>query len=197
MEKTIAQQRSVQAPQKHLHERGEDALNVSSAYPEKETPPRAWRRPTPHAYSRKQKRNTSTSVEKTSSDCLERRLRQKHLHERGEDQSNLVHLQDCKETPPRAWRRLLVICLCLRWRRNTSTSVEKTNKVSNGAATNQKHLHERGEDASQLEPQQKPMETPPRAWRRQNVSYETSCLQRNTSTSVEKTSLKSARSAES
>ena len=49
---------------------------------------------------------------------------------------------------------------------NTSTSVEKTHPLFCQYLKIEKHLHERGEDASCGKVQDQTTETPPRAWRR-------------------------------
>jgi len=61
-------QRSVQSPslEKHPHERGEDTSEKPSKLAKLETPPRAWGRLKRCPYYSKVKRNTPTSVGKTT-----------------------------------------------------------------------------------------------------------------------------------
>jgi len=65
VEKTTPRPRLGRLGKKHLHGRGEDVMSVSSTLIEKETPPRAWRRPQPVDHLSRNVRNTSTGVEKT------------------------------------------------------------------------------------------------------------------------------------
>ena len=53
----------------------------------------------------------------------------KHLHERGEDRVWVQIVPAKFETPPRAWRRPSMPSCAEGTVRNTSTSVEKTNKL--------------------------------------------------------------------
>ena len=98
------------------------------------------------------------------------------------------------ETPPRAWRRPEAHAWAMDKPRNTSTSVEKTSVVSSIININEKHLHERGEDRFHPTAPGAYRETPPRAWRRHGLALQIASASRNTSTSVEKTRVPSARS---
>ena len=91
------------------------------------------------------------------------------------------------ETPPRAWRRPKPHSKNRFFRRNTSTSVEKTVPATACWKKRWKHLHERGEDDSGSESLVIFIETPPRAWRRLWLRMFLHGQARNTSTSVEKT----------
>ena len=73
--------------------------------------------------------------------------------------------------------------------RNTSTSVEKTQTKQIKKSKKKKHLHERGEDSIFELEWVAAVETPPRAWRRPLSDTFWLDWLRNTSTSVEKTSL--------
>ena len=98
---------------------------------------------------------------------VSRATTEKHLHGRGEDLSQATVRSQCKETPPRAWRRPqneVVEAVC---RGNTSTDVEKT---TNAVLM----VHSFGE-------------TPPRTWRRPPLLRLGTRWRGNTSTDVEKT----------
>ena len=138
-----------------------------------ETPPRAWRRPLGTPMELQLMGNTSTSVEKTFVPCINNCKNGKHLHERGEDKPFDNFCQRFRETPPRAWRRLLRHLLQVRPFGNTSTSVEKTCMSNTRSRSRRKHLHERGEDDSTGAVDIFDRETPPRAWRRLSVHNET------------------------
>ena len=91
------------------------------------------------------------------------------------------------ETPPRAWRRPDRRMGDFGQSRNTSTGVEKTPGRPEDADEAEKHLHGRGEDRTGRNYHSFPLETPPRAWRRQNSSDRACRRTGNTSTGVEKT----------
>ena len=139
---------------KHLHERGEDANGAQYRRRGLETPPRAWRRPRGLYPVGVNKRNTSTSVEKTPTKHGGNANLRKHLHERGEDVNNLADSDCILETPPRAWRRLVKNLRFPLDSGNTSTSVEKTQLLSDTIARCGKHLHERGEDNEATSPRE-------------------------------------------
>ena len=73
-------------------------------------------------------------------------VRQKHLHERGEDSRSVQLARMGLETPPRAWRRRKCFIYAVFGIGNTSTSVEKTIITEFVKIVKEKHLHERGED---------------------------------------------------
>ena len=91
------------------------------------------------------------------------------------------------ETPPRTWRRRsrghfrYLAC------GNTSTDVEKTSIIAGAVGEHQKHLHGRGEDESLPGVMSRPIETPPRTWRRRDRGRQGELHPGNTSTDVEKT----------
>ncbi len=70
-----------------------------------ETPPRAWGRRKCDPSTWGHRGNTPTSVGKTRIVSLSRYSRQKHPHERGEDEARKVEIVCFIETPPRAWGR--------------------------------------------------------------------------------------------
>ena len=146
MEKTTFTNLMMSGSEKHLHGRGEDTLFSSLFSPLKETPPRTWRRLNGLLFSILRKGNTSTDVEKTRIGSERNGWGEKHLHGRGED--GPVHTDKfCDlETPPRTWRRPLLIRIRLLLMRNTSTDVEKTETGVTHRITIRKHLHGRGED---------------------------------------------------
>ena len=75
-------------------------------------------------------------------------ISQKHPHERGEDLERAVLTDLTKETPPRAWGRLLLDQLEMEQGGNTPTSVGKTTIRPRPNASMKKHPHERGEDVN-------------------------------------------------
>ena len=174
----------------------------------RETPPRTWRRLIQQTEDAINDRNTSTDVEKTNHAVLRRPRREKHLHGRGEDHlaaenradrvgntstdvEKTVKAKVCAdmypETPPRTWRRRIILFPCVLFRRNTSTDVEKTAFDQQSVRQIEKHLHGRGEDISVLLMVLSYGETPPRTWRRLDLSVDLLFDCRNTSTDVEKT----------
>ena len=126
--------------------RGEDVRTREKTLPETETPPRAWgrldslKRPDsavetpPRAWGRPMLpinnelvlRNTPTCVGKTWPVLKPRVLKWKHPHVRGEDSDPTVQVPFSKETPPRAWGRLMCVLIVTHLCRNTPTCVGKT-----------------------------------------------------------------------
>ena len=151
---------------KHPHERGEDRSLYGSRYTEFETPPRAWGRPISQPVEAGLVRNTPTSVGKTPDAGRPSRLWQKHPHERGEDTSSAKPLPSSVETPPRAWGRRALLPTSPPRKRNTPTSVGKTNGLRWRKLPRRKHPHERGEDWKIETLILSATETPPRAWGR-------------------------------
>ena len=76
---------SVAYQKKHPHERGEDAMRRVWRAEARETPPRAWGRPSNNPETRLVTGNTPTSVGKTRVNQVDDKLYRKHPHERGED----------------------------------------------------------------------------------------------------------------
>ena len=93
------------ANKKHPHGRGEDAPHLPSWKTWKETPPRAWGRPSEDAVSYSLIRNTPTGVGKTPDKEQPSFGGEKHPHGRGEDLTKTPPWKTWKETPPRAWGR--------------------------------------------------------------------------------------------
>ena len=179
--------RTSRAIRKHPHVRGEDILTCSVLPPMKETPPRAWgrriRRYIPeHGY-----RNTPTCVGKTEDHLLLSSPHRKHPHVRGEDSCHALSISSHQETPPRAWgrqsSRRLQCSLC----RNTPTCVGKTLSAWWPCQARKKHPHVRGEDRAGTRELAQRIETPPRAWGRQNRKRQKDAKNRNTPTCVGKT----------
>ena len=63
--KTYSSPQQHRCLRKHPHVRGEDAMGMTTAQLDKETPPRAWGRPTAKDCTHAQLRNTPTCVGKT------------------------------------------------------------------------------------------------------------------------------------
>ena len=132
--------------QKHLHVRGEDTCVIGNLGSRVETPPRTWRRQVDCQHDVFSFRNTSTYVEKTRSNVRNRKKNWKHLHVRGEDLLRSRKRKLKTETPPRTWRRLILLLRSCSTFRNTSTYVEKTIEEGLYDPSEEKHLHVRGED---------------------------------------------------
>ena len=90
VEKTSSVSRTYQRSEKHLHGRGEDDRTNPPRSARLETPPRTWRRPSGALRPSAWLGNTSTDVEKTSMPDSAASFTWKHLHGRGEDQSNVT-----------------------------------------------------------------------------------------------------------
>ena len=154
---------------KHPHGRGEDFCPGTAAARSVETPPRAWGRPGPAFLHQRHVRNTPTGVGKTFQKVGIRGNRQKHPHGRGEDPVAAAATADGKETPPRAWGRLINEDISLGRGGNTPTGVGKTSPARALTASIWKHPHGRGEDAARCPSRRQAAETPPRAWGRREA----------------------------
>ncbi len=146
--KTTPDAQARQLRWKHPHGRGEDSCTTSSVHPSRETPPRAWGRPSMRHPARQCSGNTPTGVGKT--DIAYRRMLDywKHPHGRGEDQKDCIERLMGIETPPRAWGRHELRVCHLAIIGNTPTGVGKTAVLHGQKATTRKHPHGRGEDCS-------------------------------------------------
>ena len=124
--KTLVHSLKRYKPEKHPHERGEDAAFKAGHGVQQETPPRAWGRRTKAQRGQTGKGNTPTSVGKTA--VVENRpgTFPKHPHERGEDHRPTMFPRSHQETPPRAWGRPERRGAGCGPMRNTPTSVGKT-----------------------------------------------------------------------
>ena len=71
---------------------------------------------------------------------------EKHPHVRGEDLLIAMVTSDVKETPPRAWGRLVQYGAAVGLNGNTPTCVGKTHSMLWSLKFSQKHPHVRGED---------------------------------------------------
>ena len=174
-------------PWKHPHVRGEDAFFYGSSSPSLETPPRAWGRLEARNPASSGMRNTPTCVGKTITARKRCSKLQKHPHVRGEDLRSSAARRIVIETPPRAWGRLMVSCPLRASRGNTPTCVGKTYFSHIRGLHKEKHPHVRGEDKPRLTKTLKNIETPPRAWGRQDVHEEKTRCHGNTPTCVGKT----------
>ena len=146
VEKTIRSSRWLHLRGKHLHVRGEDAGFRLAEKPDRETPPRTWRRHKPFRSMSFDTRNTSTYVEKTEQKSRTCANKEKHLHVRGEDLEKSLCRSTSAETPPRTWRRPPARAGRIPRFGNTSTYVEKTRLQEVQSVVFWKHLHVRGED---------------------------------------------------
>ena len=106
VEKTLRMLLRSSRIRKHLHERGENAIQFMPFVSNLETPPRTWRKLFASNAPFSNLGNTSTNVEKTSSHNAFRLHREKHLHERGENSVQSSYSEYGGETPPRTWRNL-------------------------------------------------------------------------------------------
>ena len=173
---------------KHPHVRGEDQCRSPSRAPERETPPRAWGRPTGFHQHPSRRGNTPTCVGKTPSINYSVIIFQKHPHVRGEDATQHFAVVSYEETPPRAWGRLFAIRKANSRRRNTPTCVGKTKPCALLAGQSRKHPHVRGEDDALADAGEQSGETPPRAWGRPTEIIADTMQMGNTPTCVGKTS---------
>ncbi len=112
---------------------------------------------------------------------------EKHPHGRGEDGKTTVSQSIIKETPPRAWGRLLRVIPERFSMRNTPTGVGKTFIFGHNLFGSEKHPHGRGEDLPGKFLTLFHLETPPRAWGRQYMNLSSLTGLRNTPTGVGKT----------
>ncbi len=131
---------------KHPHVRGEDKPIRAMESIKTETPPRAWGRPVHMITSGCSHGNTPTCVGKTHQQTSPRRQFRKHPHVRGEDLQAGEVFSVVKETPPRAWGRLLRDIRTPFMLGNTPTCVGKTQAQGPLPAYAKKHPHVRGED---------------------------------------------------
>ncbi len=161
--KTDGCQRFLVGHWKHPHGRGEDFDTRWTGSTTRETPPRAWGRPSPLSQAMLLNRNTPTGVGKTGSEFPWRRSRRKHPHGRGEDERSKTLTLVAVETPPRAWGRLSPRQALGRAGGNTPTGVGKTRRRRCRRARRRKHPHGRGEDRWHLVSHPWREETPPRA----------------------------------
>ncbi len=111
-------------------------------------------------------RNTPTCVGKTTRVSTTSNALQKHPHVRGEDQRRCNPDLQNRETPPRAWGRLINFFAVESKIRNTPTCVGKTTKADGYKMSYEKHPHVRGEDKLTPARNREERETPPRAWGR-------------------------------
>ncbi len=141
----------------------------------RETPPRAWGRPSRLRAAAHNPRNTPTGVGKTMLLVWELPDPEKHPHGRGEDASPIGSAKPNSETPPRAWGR--------------------PSRDARGTRSTRKHPHGRGEDKGESVGICTARETPPRAWGRPLSPTVGSFFTRNTPTGVGKTRARSGRSS--
>ena len=171
----------------HPHGRGEDTININFNIWTMETPPRAWGRRLKNPLRYSSTRNTPTGVGKTTSQPASNVPPEKHPHGRGEDQRVNRKTYIFLETPPRAWGRPFDAHTPFFIFRNTPTGVGKTLLRQHIVRAGGKHPHGRGEDQCQLKALFNHLETPPRAWGRQQGIYFLLPAIRNTPTGVGKT----------
>ena len=93
-----------------------------------------------------------------------------------------------RNAPPRAWGRLQARGTDAGTRGNTPTRMGKTSRSHRNARQSRKHPHARGEDLRPTRPMNEQLETPPRAWGRQQVEQVEPRQRGNTPTRVGKTS---------
>ena len=114
----------------------------------------------------------------------------KHPHVRGEDWCASQPGRGRRETPPRAWGRLILQMAHISGCGNTPTCVGKTSQNCRRCLHAQKHPHVRGEDINAPSGYKNPKETPPRAWGRQQPVPAGQHRGGNTPTCVGKTFVK-------
>ncbi len=169
--------------------RGEDTRCGEWRISCKETPPRAWGRPSTPTQTDLAWRNTPTCVGKTYRLFHQQLAIEKHPHVRGEDDNPFPRVILNRETPPRAWGRPIFFARMPDPLRNTPTCVGKT--AARIARVHQlgKHPHVRGEDIYKRSQRGISRETPPRAWGRHTRKKKKFDTLRNTPTCVGKTLL--------
>ena len=106
---------------------------------------------------------------------------------RGEDPNVNAPVSCRRETPPRAWGRLLALCWPLVGPGNTPTCVGKTIRRAADDRNIEKHPHVRGEDPAPWLQRSPAKETPPRAWGRPKEGSACQSQAGNTPTCVGKT----------
>ena len=153
----------------------------------RETPPRAWGRPSCYKNRWWLRGNTPTGVGKTLVDGGAIYVAQKHPHGRGEDRTSEMTPRATMETPPRAWGRPTNGLPVPDLRGNTPTGVGKTKFETIVARLEGKHPHGRGEDPGALDAHTAHLETPPRAWGRLGQAVQDGLEPGNTPTGVGKT----------
>ena len=194
--KTVRSMFSARLMQKHPHVRGEDSWSRCAGVSVRETPPRAWGRPTIIMHGADKWRNTPTFVGKTRGLGDFGASPKKHPHVRGEDFVSRYRLRCPAETPPRSWGRPSSTSGLGLPARNTPTCVGKTRLTPCARRALQKHPHVRGEDARPLSWPGLKWETPPRAWGRQDAGKPRVVAPRNTPTCVGKTRHRNERAPE-
>ena len=167
--------------------RGEDLLATFKLHVHRETPPRAWGRPTVPFVFPTSRGNTPMCVGKTGTLIAPHGLLKKHPHVRGEDRSRSKLILAVSETPPRAWGRPITQQADPRRVRNTPTCVGKTSGRPRLISVRRKHPHVRGEDSRSYSARRSLTETPPRAWGRPKGRRDAVREHRNTPTCVGKT----------
>ena len=154
--------------EKHPHGRGEDVPGGLHTHVTPETPPRAWGRRSRVRLQCTEDGNTPTGVGKTKPSWRLIRPAQKHPHGRGEDNVSMLPSARTIETPPRAWGRQGMSEVARQAGGNTPTGVGKTGPLRKLPTCSGKHPHGRGEDGLKDRASRNKVETPPRAWGRQN-----------------------------
>ena len=109
----------------HLHIRGENMTTQHGLKLLKGSPPHTWRKLVPGGAQTHNNRITSTYVEKIMLKSGDITQSQDHLHIRGEN-SKFIHLLDhLPGSPPHTWRKSERRTFNFKFRRITSTYVEK------------------------------------------------------------------------
>jgi len=148
--KTVRSHYSGRPGRKHPHGRGEDQSISVRIASQLETPPRAWGRPPAGVKMFGDSGNTPTGVGKTVRKLYYITESTKHPHGRGEDRYYDLTIDQCLETPPRAWGRLASTRRYSINTRNTPTGVGKTVFQWPNAPATGKHPHGRGEDTKMM-----------------------------------------------
>ncbi len=117
------------------------------------------------------------------------RARRKHPHGRGEEDRKRGESPGMRETPPRAWGRMVPSAWRMIRLRNTPTGVGKNLPTSNPCKFRRKHPHGRGEEWHAAKFYLGESETPPRAWGRSLSKTQMHKSPGNTPTGVGKNQL--------
>ena len=181
---TLGQALERMRAEKHPHGRGDDSRSDSISTTGRETPPRAWGRPTTPELPLGVAGNTPTGVGTTTGFSHGSGRRRKHPHGRGDDGGIQPREAEAVETPPRAWGRRSTVRWCCPSSGNTPTGVGTTQANTGLAVHRQKHPHGRGDDTSLVTVWTRWPETPPRAWGRPDGLTAIAQITGNTPTGV-------------
>ncbi len=171
----------------HPHVGGEDLVTPGGHHATAGTPPRRWGGPRYARWASRDRRNTPTSVGRTTSRPSCTRLSPEHPHVGGEDHSDAPQVGVRVGTPPRRWGGRLPRLHGEALDRNTPTSVGRTISSMRETTALAEHPHVGGEDLEERPCVANPLGTPPRRWGGLLPDGVPAVARRNTPTSVGRT----------